>query len=241
MTLSATILLSCAGSVFADPILIETSRGISGRALIQASFSDPEPGGQFADFGDGISEPGAFISGDAVQVSLRDASASAGAFQNTIIAADGTRWSGAGSAETQASFGNDPDRPLTVEMDSNSMIFVALRLIEPARYALTAELNTSGGGRAEVLFLGPSVHVGAVADDGASAEVLRRGILMPGVYQFLAEATPSRVFENSIGSGTFNFDFTISPGPVPEPGSLALLGIGLIGATLRGWRKLRIV
>ena len=77
-----------------------------------------------------------------------------------------------------------------------------------------------------------------------STRLVREGVLTAGIYRFLVHGTsvgfgvslfPGRLSGNVHSNFAFSLDLNDAPAPVPEPGSVLLLGTGL--AALVGARR----
>lgn len=114
-------------------------------------------------------------------------------------------------------------------------------------YAFAAQFASSGGGSWQTFLtqlggpIGPPVQFW-ISDMGADQQVRFRGMLEPGRYilHVRSEVQVLPLF-GTLPEGDSAFDFTLdlSPAPVPEPGSLMLIGTGVAGLVARVRRRRR--
>jgi hypothetical protein len=78
---------------------------------------------------------------------------------------------------------------------------------------------------------------------GFNSSITLTGVLGPGVYQYImsgsahAEASGSSAY--AVANDPVSFDLVLTPASVPEPSTLALLGVGAMGLLGGAWRKRR--
>ncbi len=111
-----------------------------------------------------------------------------------------------------------------------SGFFVDFSLSQPHSFTLTSNLSSTGFGLAS---LGLTAITGSITPGGSpllapSGVYSTSGTLGSGSYSF-SVAADMVVPVPSTGSANYNFDFAVAPITIPEPSSLAIVAMGMLG------------
>jgi hypothetical protein len=187
-------------------------------------------GGPSDSFLEQMRELGTFRADGATTVTFGDDHLKATASHDSTITAD-MHWFGSGAVTFEATM-FDQISPSSVE----SVLGVFFTLNETLPYRVSGRLNHSGNAVAEI---GLDRRDGTMASPfflgGPGGQLTRSGFLPSGSYLFAAVSLASGV---GFGDSSWDFDFSLGDAPpVPEPTSLALIGIGLLSAVVTRKRK----
>jgi hypothetical protein len=239
-SLALVLTIGHASVLFADPVLITDSRRVLALALIGGQFPPPDLQTPSTPFGSFVGLASASVVDG--QTTARTVTTQHSSFGPRLWKASGTVDSSATGA------GESVDSGFT---SGSSLFDLEFDLPGPHRFSLTGfmavdrtEDSPGSGGFGEVdVFLITQSPPGeiAVIGDGlrfGSRQLDITGNLPKGRHRFFAEAFTESLSAGELSRHTPSFDFEFALTPVPEPGSLLLLGGGLVAlASKRSLRR----
>jgi hypothetical protein len=237
------VTLTAASAAFADPIrIIQNGSGVAGLSYaLENGVED------FASDPDAVGGPNSFRLITRVGSTSTDAAAA-------LVSdfSDPSRLSATGS--TSVSYATELGQG---EGHVASYSFVFFELDRPQQFLFDGDLQTSGDAfstpeqlhrsdwEVSLFAMGSTGNITTpiLVERGTdSTRLVREGVLTAGIYRFLVQGTsfgasffPGRASGNVHSNFAFSLDLNDAPAPVPEPGSVLLLGTGL--AALVGARR----
>jgi hypothetical protein len=242
-TTITAVTLTAASAAFADPIrIIQNGSGVAGLSYaLENGVED------FASDPDAVGGPNSFRLITRVGSTSTDAAAA-------LVSdfSDPSRLSATGS--TSVSYATELGQG---EGHVASYSFVFFELDRPQQFLFDGDLQTSGDAfstpeqlhrsdwEVSLFAMGSTGNITTpiLVERGTdSTRLVREGVLTAGIYRFLVQGTsfgasffPGRASGNVHSNFAFSLDLNDAPAPVPEPGSVLLLGTGL--AALVGARR----
>ena len=243
-TLTA-VTLTAASAAFADPVrIIQNGSGVAGLSYalengVEDYASDP----------DAVGGPNSFRLITRVGGTSTDAAAAL-----VTDFSDPSRLSGTGS--TSVSYSTELGQG---EGNVTSYSFVFFELDRPQQFMFDGDLQTSGDAfstpqqlhrsdwEVSLFAMGSTGNITPIMVERGtdSTRIVRDGVLTAGIYRFLVQGTsfaasffPGRASGNVHSNFAFSLDLNDAPAPVPEPGSVLLLGTGLAALVGAGRRRL---
>lgn len=218
--------------VSADPIIWWQDRFVGAEALVfGSSGSLPAMIADSQEKGDNLAA--------SVQTSRGDTTIAADAHLVSTLPANLNRLSGVGRTSAASAGPGGHAR-------SMSIFEVLFEIDEPHVYDFSGTFATFGSGSWQTQLIHPSAAFGpsllfmAFSNPDAEQQLRFRGALDPGRYALLVRADASA--GTILGSPPFaasTFDFMYDMSPVPEPGSLMLVGTGALALVARARRRTR--
>jgi hypothetical protein len=230
--LTVLLVLASAATAAADPIRIYDNR------YVQARFDiSDESYNEVAREGEALYAAAPWSS------SGRDRASGLATLNSGIL--DPRHLAGMGSTEARMV---TPEFSASKSSHAVSVFAVTIELDSPHTFSFRGIFDSSGtsshSGRSEGVwgahvsptYGGPYVFLHSFPttpgiDSGPHRVVIAEtGLLTPGLWSFLVGAAADVIYETGSARAGFDFSFDLAPAasPVPEPGSIALLGSGLL-------------
>jgi len=221
----------------ADPITIRLDRFVSAGASVAILGQDLE---------DESSQSGADSLFTTITVSSGAATATGSQSLSSVLSNDGRHFSATGRASATAevpSAGNGT----TAGAGGNALITWDVRLDHPALFDFGATLTTSSDDvslifRTSLVALHDSQFEPVFSDESLFAHggtPSHHGRLEAGLYSFFFQSSSGLFTLDGSHTGGMSFDLNLdlTPAPTPEPGTMSLIGSGLVAVMVKRRRR----